>query len=200
MNLTQYEQEIFGDAAPLLAKVSIIKKIWHLLQHTQHKIQDLNAHIAFNFPDELNLTSGKISRGENYQLLPYLVLDCPTFFSKDDIFAYRTMFWWGHFFSFTLHLQGKYLEKYRPSLVKNIDLFDPETTYLSVGPTPWEYHYDPDNYLPISKINSSDVLNFSFVKISRQIDLNRWAEVGSEALAFWRICLDVLDEKVIPSP
>jgi len=52
--------------------------------------------------------SPKISRGENYLGLPYLVLDYPRLFRPDAVLAIRTFFWWGHFFSSTLQLSGGY--------------------------------------------------------------------------------------------
>jgi hypothetical protein len=55
---------------------------------------------------DIQCLNGKISRGENYQLLPYIILDYPSYFSRNNIFAVRTMFWWGNFFSITLHLSG----------------------------------------------------------------------------------------------
>ena len=48
----------------------------------------------------------KIAKGENYLQLPYVLLDYPRCFDKENIFAIRTMFWWGNFFSITLHLSG----------------------------------------------------------------------------------------------
>ena len=34
----------------------------------------------------------------------------PAVFSKENIFAIRTMFWWGNFFSISLHVSGKYFK------------------------------------------------------------------------------------------
>ncbi len=35
------------------------------------------------------------------------MLDYPRAFGRDSIFACRTFFWWGRFFSLTLHLAGR---------------------------------------------------------------------------------------------
>ena len=71
------------------------------------------------FPHAVDALNGKIFRGENYRQLPYLVLDYPKHFSKESVLAFRTMLWWGNFFSCTLHLQGKALDERRSSLIQN---------------------------------------------------------------------------------
>ena len=71
-----------------------------------------NVNRGFNLPEEVLIQSPKISRGENYNGLPYVMLDYPRCFGKEDVFAMRTMFWWGNFFSITWHLKGKYSKEY----------------------------------------------------------------------------------------
>ncbi|MBU3713834.1 MAG: hypothetical protein FGM46_02680 [Ferruginibacter sp.] len=44
-------------------------------------------------PEVILKISPKISKGENYKLLPYQVLDYPRYFNQSDVFAIRTMFW-----------------------------------------------------------------------------------------------------------
>ena len=49
-------------------------------------------------PVEFFDVSPKISRGEQYLGLPYVMLDYPRIFSKENVFAIRTFFWWGNYF------------------------------------------------------------------------------------------------------
>lgn len=44
----------------------------------------------------------KVTKGENYKLMPYVVLDYPSIKVKDFEYVMRTFFWWGHYFSFNL--------------------------------------------------------------------------------------------------
>ena len=62
----------------------------------------------------------KISKGENYNGFPYIILDFPSTFSKENIFAVRTMFWWGNFISITLHLKGSYKNMYAANILKKL--------------------------------------------------------------------------------
>ena len=91
-------------------KATATKKIEHLFADVRDAIKNEIENRNIIFPGEVDSINGKIFRGENYLGLPYLVLDYPKHFSKDSIHAFRTMFWWGNFFSFTMHLQGKALE------------------------------------------------------------------------------------------
>ena len=83
--------------------------------HLQNTVTDLEK----RHHEILKSGKGRIFRGENYKLLPYMVLDYPRQFSKESIFTFRSMFWWGNGFSFTLHLQGHAWEHFRKSKYKS---------------------------------------------------------------------------------
>ena len=74
------------------------KRLMDLLLDTKNHLDTAYHLTPLAIPRGENAYSGKISRGENYRGLPYLILDYPAYFSQKDIFAFRTMFWWGHFF------------------------------------------------------------------------------------------------------
>src|SRR6187402_1143085 len=74
------------------------------------------------FPEEIFRTDPKISRGENYKGLPYVILDYPRLFGREDVFAVRTMFWWGHSFHVTLHLKGKYQAMFLPVIRQRLSM------------------------------------------------------------------------------
>mgnify|MGYP001825032187 CR=1 FL=1 len=175
--------ELLENKEVLLAKKAALEQITALLVLARHEIeQKLEDHCPF--PQEILEASGKVSRGENYQELPYQVLDFPAFFSLDDIFAFRTMFWWGHFFSTTLHLQGKYLELYRDKMAENISLLVSEEVFICTNETPWEYHYRPDNYAPLSEEHLSLIKNAPFIKLSKYLPLSDYVAVPAFATNF----------------
>jgi len=90
----------------ILTKNAIVQKIKSFLEEIQIKQFDILKKYSSKLPAEVLKISPKISRGENYKGLPWLVLDNPSYFQHNNIFAVRTMFWWGNFFSITLHLSG----------------------------------------------------------------------------------------------
>lgn len=174
MDLTNEELSLIENADLLLAKVEVLTKVNLLMEETRGSLQQKMGSTDFVFPSDLNLSSGKISRGEYYRRLPYYVLDYPAVFGKEDILAFRTMFWWGNFFSATLHLQGVYLERHRDNLAANIDKLLDKDIYLGIGDTPWEYHYEPDNYTELKAGHIEHFKTCDFLKLSRKITLSSW--------------------------
>ena len=193
MQLTNEELALMKDTQFLLTKVVVIHKVIELLETSKKKLQLSFANHQLFVPDEVLLEKGKISRGENYHNLPYVVLDFPAFFQKENIFALRTMFWWGNFFSITLHIQGIFWERYKNSILVGWDQFLSDDKYICLGPTPWEYHYRPDNYLPISKVMKDHVHVKTFFKISKKIDLQDWKHVPEETVDFYANINRILD-------
>jgi hypothetical protein len=110
IHLSILETELIQNKEWILTKRKIIEKVYLLFGSTHDSYKEiLKNEQLLPEPHYKNIT-GKISKGENYHGLPYVILDYPALFSKEDIFAVRTMFWWGNFFSISLHLSGKYFQ------------------------------------------------------------------------------------------
>lgn len=101
-------------------------------------------------------TTPKISKGENYNGLPYVVLDYPRLFGREDVLAVRTLFWWGHYFSVTLHLKGQYQESSLPVIRRNAAQLSALGFSVAVSREEWRHEHAPDNYQPIEDFSSSD--------------------------------------------
>src|SRR5690349_5675936 len=112
-----YERQVVQDTTFLMAKREIIRKVEDLFAGLQY-VLDKNSKQVREVEKALGITfqGPKISKGDNYRGLPYVVLDHPRYFQKEDVCSFRSMFWWGHFFSFTLHLQGECWNKVRNNL------------------------------------------------------------------------------------
>ena len=120
MILTPEELKLIKDQEFLLTKIKVTAKIRSILLDTKTSLTEEFERGEILLPDEHTFTPGKISKGENYLGLPYQVLDFPASFHKKQVFAFRTMFWWGNFFSVTLHIQGTSLDMYRKKIIENI--------------------------------------------------------------------------------
>jgi len=195
MNLSDQDLSLISDADFLLAKVEVLSKINALMEETRSVLQAQLGTTDFVFPTDLNLSSGKISKGEYYRHLPYFVLDYPALFGKQDILAFRTMFWWGNFFSVTLHLQGKYLEESRKSLINNISSLLDKQLYICVGETPWEYHYEPDNYELLQVEHAEQIKSGEFLKLSRKTELSKWKTLPIFSVDTLNLFLSVLSKQ-----
>ncbi|MGB5848015.1 MAG: hypothetical protein WBH40_05985 [Ignavibacteriaceae bacterium] len=192
MQLTKKELLVLQDSDFLLTKAAVLEKITELLGHTREELKRCVENSNFSFPDGTGLLNGKISKGENYKNLPYMVLDYPTLFSKNSIFAYRTMFWWGNFFSATLHLEGIALNSYRNSITLNLDKLLKKDFYIGVGDTPWQYHYEEDNYSLLNEVHRDFITNSKFLKLSKKIELKKWNDVPEFSTNFFELMLSIL--------
>lgn len=64
--------------------------------------------VALHLP-ELLQQGPKLSNGEKYDNLPWLMLDFPRKLTGNEgFFALRTFFWWGNYFSIQLILSGRF--------------------------------------------------------------------------------------------
>lgn len=187
------ELNLVQDEDLLRSKQVIIKKMYQLLADTETKLRPIILTKSNRLPEFTLAQSGKISKGENYRDLPYLVLDFPRQFTQEAIFAYRTMFWWGNFLSCTLHLQGTALDIFRSNLMRNLPHVDKDV-FFCIASTPWEYHYGTDNYMlvkevPLERLNEL-ITSKTFIKISRKLPLEQYdqlAEFSAETFElFWK--------------
>jgi len=192
MQLTEKELLILQDTDFLLTKATVLEKINELLGQTREKLKEYVENSNFSFPDSTDLLSGKISKGENYKNLPYMVLDYPALFTTKTVFAYRTMFWWGNFFSATLHIEGTALNHCRNSITKNLNRLLKKDVYIGVGDTPWQYHYEDDNYILLNETHSDFITNCKFLKLSKKIELKKWNDVPEFSINFFELILSVL--------
>ena len=192
MRLTEKELLILQDTDFLLTKATVLEKINTLLRQTREELKGCVENSNFSFPDGTDLLNGKISKGENYKNLPYMVLDYPALFTTKTVFAYRTMFWWGNFFSATLHLEGIALNYYRNSITINLNKLLEKDVYIGVGDTPWQYHYEKDNYIPLTENHKYFITNCKFLKLSKKLELKKWNDVPEFSTNFFELILPVL--------
>lgn len=188
------ELNLVQDEDLLRSKQVIIKKMYQLLADTETKLRPIILTKSNRLPEFTLAQSGKISKGENYRDLPYLVLDFPRQFTQEAIFAYRTMFWWGNFLSCTLHLQGRALDIFRSNLMRNLPHVDKDV-FFCIASNPWEYHYEKENYLLIHEIPIENLKKWiatkDFIKISRKLPLEQYDQLAEFSIKtfemFWEI-------------
>ena len=180
IRLSPAEMELVNNADLILTKNAILKKVKGLLEDLQAKLQqDMSLHAA-GLPVKVSGSSPKISKGENYKGLPYLILDYPRLFEHENIFAVRTMFWWGHFFSVTLHLSGAHKKDVEEKLIGSYQVLKEKGYSFYINEKPWEHHFEGDNYVHLSELSKNDleklVREKPFVKLANKIPLQQWDE------------------------
>lgn len=182
ITLSPKEQELVNNADWILTKNLIIEKVYELFGRVAAEYID----IYKKFPDfersTLFALSPKISKGEQYLQLPYVMLDFPRNFTDNDFFAIRTFFWWGNHYSIHLLLKGKYLLKYGASIDRFLTLsgkYTPETKgwYIGVGDQPWQHYFEEDNYVSLDKWDGKRVTGLPFLKLAKKIPLEQWDDM-----------------------
>jgi len=117
IGLSAEELILVNDPQVILTKNAVIDKVYQLFGRLSIGMQERLQPMAKELDDVMDIPP-KISRGESYLELPYVILDYPRYFRPHDIFAIRTMFWWGNFFSMTLHLKGNFREHYHQRIIE----------------------------------------------------------------------------------
>ena len=168
----------------ILKKNKLVKDLFEKLSVIRDDLtEDVNKNPILN----IKFPPGKISKGENYRGLPYLVLDCPAQFKKDNIFAYRTIIWWGHYYSNNLILKGKYLNPFKGKLL--IDLPKMKKNYFFYGRNPWQHEID-QNYIKIKELKEGilheQILKNKFVKVTQYYDLKDLNKIGKNTNNFFK--------------
>src|ERR1700722_15897376 len=106
VRLSAEEMRLVTDPAWILTKNSVMGKVVAMFA-------ELSGEIRGGHEKE-----PKISRGENYKGLPWVMLDYPRVFGREDVYAIRLFFLWGYAFSVTLHLKGEYMRVFLPGIME----------------------------------------------------------------------------------
>ena len=180
------EMELVSSPDIILTKNAILQKIKSFFEEFQMNQQDILKKYSFQLPEEILKISPKISRGENYKGLPWLVLDNPRYFQHNNIFAIRTMFWWGNFFSITLHLSGNNKNDLLNNLTSNVLSLAKNDFYIYNGTKEWEHDIDPVSYKKLSAINEDELQKIfstnSFLKLAVKFTVESLAAIEDKLL------------------
>ena len=175
--LSDEELQLVNNSEWILTKRVIIDKINAMLGELAEIQKKIIQQEKEWLPTAVLQSDAKISRGENYLQLPFLILDYPRCFDAENIFAVRTMFWWGNFFSVTLQLSGIYKMQFQQRLIQRLDELQQSELYLCVNETQWHHHFQPDNYIEVKKLAGKEaaeiITNKNFIKLAKRIPLQQ---------------------------
>ena len=206
LQLSPEEIRLVTEPGWILTKNSIIKKVVGLFAGLSEEYRAILS----------SEPSPKISKGENYQGLPYVMLDYPRLFGRENVLAIRTFFWWGHSFSVTVHLKGTYREQYLPALQQRWAELAAAGFHVGISEDEWRHEHVPETYWPIVSAEdltgsaegltgvAKDIVGLSgdsagpvaapgFLKLSAACGLDRWEEAHEVLLGLFRVLVDVLE-------
>ncbi|HSB93182.1 MAG TPA: hypothetical protein VLC28_08700 [Flavitalea sp.] len=195
IQLSEDEWNLVMNASVLLTKNRAMQKISGFLAEIADTSTTIFSAESVPLPIAAEWKQPKISRGENYQGLPYLVLDYPRFFFRDDVFAIRTMFWWGNYFSVTLHLKGTFFRHFTKSIIHHYEALETAGFLVNNSDAEWN-HAIGDEYALLSKYGKEKFAqkcnNDNLLKIAVRIPLQDLTKTGDLILDCYRQLLSSL--------
>jgi hypothetical protein len=196
LGLSEEERRLVQDPGLILTKNRIINKVYALFGTMAEGLQ------AMPWPEGTELASPKISRGENFRGLPYVMLDFPRLFSNQHVLALRTHFWWGNYMSVTLHLKGRYQGEY-------IGRVEEEKGKLQHGywvaqtDDEWEHAMVEPFWKPIGEMDTDafreHIGKHSFLKIGKKLPLET-EDIGRKLADAYQTLNHILSPHSTPSP
>ena len=199
VTLSPKELELVNNADWILTKNGIIQKVADLFGEVSNTYRgDLAKYTELVHSPAFELAP-KLSKGEQYQSLPYIMLDYPRYFTEPDIFAIRSFFWWGNHCSIHLILRGKFLLQYGPSIDHYFQLFgkyadETRNWHIGTGAELWQHHFERNNYIPIEDWNGSSVPQLPFLKLAKKIPLEEWDDIDQFLIKHFNRILSMLTE------
>ncbi|CAN5609795.1 hypothetical protein BH10BAC2_BH10BAC2_05600 [soil metagenome] len=185
----------------ILTKNNIIDKVYKLFGLLSIEFaKELAMHDTI-FEPELFQYTPKIYKGEQYNALPYVMLDHPRYFNNKDAFSIRCFFWWGNFFSITLHLGGRYIDLYVPFIVSSLQQNKSMSDwYYCINETQWQHDFEATNYKAFTKQSLQTINDISvekeFFKMAKKIPLQKWDDVYDFYISNFREILNMLKREI----
>ncbi|MFZ9661057.1 MAG: hypothetical protein ACO29O_04190 [Chitinophagaceae bacterium] len=174
--LSEEERRVVQDASFILTKNRIIQKVYGMFGELAN--EDRNRWDLL--PPPITGMAPKISRGENVSGLPWVMLDYPRYFTETDVLAIRIFFWWGNYFSITLHLKGKFQKVLSEGIMSSLPKLKEQAWSVGVGEDPWDHDHHKGIYRPLMEMDSSAIKvlleNKDSFRLSKKYSLDNWLE------------------------
>ncbi len=176
VGLSDAEWQLAFGADFILTKNRIIDGVYQVFGELASSYQQLARPLSDCFPEVL-AHPPKISKGEKYREMPWVMLDFPRSFNDaNGHFAIRTFFWWGNFFSIQMHVSGRYLQK----TIAVAPELSARGWMLGLTQQPWDYQLPNDGWLHPDKFpRGHETNNEWYLKAAKKIPIERWAECYS---------------------
>ena len=174
--LSDRELEMVTNAELILTKNRIIQKVMEHFGRVSAAAQLCLAKGLLKDLPEVQAIGPKISKGEQYQELPWVMLDYPRLFSNQHVLAIRCFFWWGNYVSIVLHLKGAYVQQHRAALQASV--WDAGTLF-DTGHDEWNNDLTHPDFQPIAQVPAAVWQERGYLRIATKIPLSEWDHIES---------------------
>jgi hypothetical protein len=194
IQLSADEMKLVADPEWILTKHRVIKKVYLLFGELSAQMQTYLQQQDHDLPQQVIQLPPKISKGEQYEAMPYVVLDYPRLFSKEEVFAVRTFFWWGNYFSITLHLKGKYQQQYHNKIARAAAKKKLKDFYFSSTGNEFSFDLRSKNYSSFNELKTftdAGTEQQAFLKISYQISFAQWDQAVQKFMEVFKLFISM---------
>ncbi|GDX51113.1 hypothetical protein LBMAG27_01600 [Bacteroidota bacterium] len=180
--LSEEEKITIGNTNFFSVKREIISKITNLLGEIGNNKMLNKSWKNILINEQEKTFEPKISKGENYLGLPYLILDFPKKFEDENQFAVRSFFWWGNYLATFLLISGKDLEKFLPVILSNYSMLIDKEIFVSLNHDRWIHSIDSDYFSLIKNISSDEfetmIKKSGYLKLATILPLEKIENAG----------------------
>ncbi len=185
------EVACFADTEFFRIKARVTLQVRKILEGLHgHLNSELQGHKLLA-PQNFNRDAVQFVKGEHLEDFPYQYLDFPRHFTREEKFAFRSLFWWGHHVVFALILEGPNIRKYKENVINHWSEIADHHIHLCLSASLWEWKHGPGYTMELTKDRKSQtaavLANRTSLKLARFIPLTdtrvqsgQIAEVGHD--------------------
>jgi hypothetical protein len=168
---TEEEVALMADQHFFRVKAQIMAKVRHMLVATHMALKEEVGVVLLVTPPDFDSEVCQFVKGEHLESFPYQYVDFPKHFHDSNVFAFRTLFWWGHHVACALLLEGKGIKQHKARILDRFHRLAGQGLELSLMPTLWEWKRGEGYTLPITHDRKAQIAAVlaerSFLKIVR---------------------------------
>lgn len=154
--------------------------------------------VAFNvfdplkskFPEALDILP-KISKGENYEGLPWVMLDYPRNFNNHTgHFAGRILFWWGNYFLVQVQVSGKFLPDFLNLINQGLIPMEIKNYPVLAGfiIDPWDYKLPQKSLISLNQVNKPfQIETDKIFKLVISVPIEQYEDVKEVSLSLFQL-------------
>ncbi|MEP7079845.1 MAG: hypothetical protein ABI784_03905 [Ginsengibacter sp.] len=172
IHLSPQEIELLINPEWLLIKNQVIQKVMNVYGGIHQLFRQRIIENKAVLPLHISASGGKISKGNNFKGLPFVVLDYPANFGKKDVFCVRCFFLWGNYFIISLHLSGKYLS-IDADFRKWLEYYEEKNFSINISSDEWNQEWDGYEEIDLNK----NQLQEKYFKVAAKINVADWEMV-----------------------
>lgn len=185
-NFEPAESELFLNPEVFALKRRTVAKLYAAFEALRLRLKDTGEQLQISFPNAVSAISSKISQGENYEGCPWVMLDYLRYFQGQDIFAFRVMGWFGHYFSAHVVLGGQFAATYLTTLSKRPFA---QEIWFSTHTDPWKHEVEEPYCKRLDTLSEEEIVahvtQYDFIKLSIKMVTADLGEVEDEVVRFF---------------